>query len=69
MTTCAVIDLASGKVINLIVAEPTDPIDDGMILQASPPDGVEIGTPWDGTNFVLPVGKTAPIVGGSLKTL
>ena len=53
MTTCAVVQLSDSVVINLIVAEPTDPAPDGCELIEVPlgtPCG--IGWTWDGTQFV-----------------
>jgi hypothetical protein len=62
---CALINLASGLVENLIVADPaTDVVDAGYLLIESPPDGVVIGATWDGAKFtnsaVAAPGSPAP---------
>ena len=62
MTTCAVI--RNGVVINFIMASPRDPVPPGDLLVANPPQYVEIGMQWDGTNFVPPVGTLPPDIDG-----
>lgn len=60
MTVCAECQLSDGLVINVIVAEPTDPAPDSTQLIETPDaDGnnAEINGTWNGTNF-LP----APVV-------
>lgn len=55
MATCAHINLASGVVENMIVADPAvDSPWDGYLLVTDLPNFVTIGTPWDGKNFVPP---------------
>lgn len=57
MTTCAVCQLSDGLVINLIVAEPTDPAPSGCQLIVTPDDlgnNAQIGGTWDGTQFIQP---------------
>jgi hypothetical protein len=51
MTTCAVIDQNS-VVVNLIVAEPTDPPPEGCTLIEIP--HCDIGYVWDGVQFNPP---------------
>lgn len=51
MTTCAVID-SNNVVINLIVAEPTDPAPEGCTLVEIPI--CDIGYIWDGQKFKPP---------------
>jgi hypothetical protein len=56
MTTCAVCQLSDGLVVNIIVAEPTDPYpQQGCQLIVTPDqDGnnANIGWIWNGTDFV-----------------
>lgn len=61
MTTCAVVQLSDGLVVNIIVAEPTDLAPDNcfLVLVDSPCD---IGWTWDGTQFVAPVVEIVPPV-------
>lgn len=51
---CAVID-ANGIIVNIIMAEPTDPAPDGCSLIGIE-DGVfcDIGWSWDGASFIDP---------------
>ena len=51
MTTCAVIN-EENVVVNLIVAEPTDPPPEGCTLIEIP--FCDIGYTWDGTRFNPP---------------
>lgn len=52
---CAVVLIATGEVINVIVAEPTDPAPDNCELIAIPEgQPVSIGWYWDGAEFVNP---------------
>ena len=56
---CAHINLSTGKVENLIVADPE--VDDpwpGYLLVVEFPDFVQIGTEWDGKDFVRPAPPT-----------
>ena len=55
MSNCAVCQLSDGLVINIIVAEPTDPAYEGTQLVLVP-EGVpcDIGWTWDGTAFIDP---------------
>ena len=55
MTICAVCRLDNGLVINVIMAEPTDPAPYGCQL-IEVPDGVHSGIAWtwDGTQFIDP---------------
>lgn len=66
MSTCAVCQLSDGKVINLIVAEPTDPCPEPECQLVLVPEGmpVDMGNTWDGTNFKDAEGNilTAPVV-------
>ena len=56
--TCAVCQLSDGLVINIIVAEPTDPCpyEDCQLIATPDVDGVDaqIGWYWNGTNFIDP---------------
>jgi hypothetical protein len=54
MTVCAHINLSTGLVENMIVAEETCPVEADYLLKANPPSWVDIGTPWDGNDFVPP---------------
>ena len=56
MTVCALINLSTMLVQNMIVAVEADPVPDGLLLKdiTNGPDFVTIGTPWDGENFVPP---------------
>jgi len=51
MTTCAVIN-SENRVVNIIVAEPTDIAPDGCILVEIP--FCDIGYIWDGSKFTPP---------------
>jgi hypothetical protein len=52
---CAVVLIATGEVINIIVAEPTDPAPDDCELIALPDDSpADIGWYWDGSEFIDP---------------
>jgi hypothetical protein len=53
---CALVELSTNLVINLIIADPSvDPSPDGFILiSLSDEDPVGIGWTWDGTDFVEP---------------
>jgi hypothetical protein len=58
VTTCAVCQLSDGLVVNVIVAEPTDPCpEQGCQLIVTPDqDGnnAQIGWYWNGTDFIDP---------------
>jgi hypothetical protein len=57
MTTCAVCQLSDGLVINIIVADPTDPCADGCQLIVTPTETgsyANIGFTWNGTEFINP---------------
>lgn len=56
MMRCAVVEISSGLVINLIIADPVvDPAPDGSLLIGLPDDSpVSIGWIWDGENFIDP---------------
>jgi hypothetical protein len=62
MSNCAVCQLSDGLVVNIIVADPTDPAYDGTQLILIP-DGVmcDIGWTWDGTTFINPNPDGAPV--------
>jgi len=54
MTTCAIIQLSDGLVVNVIVAAPSDPAPDKCQLITTPDEfGVDaqIGWYWDGLTF------------------
>ena len=53
---CALVEISSGLVTNLIIADPViDPSPDGFILIGlSDEDPVNIGWTWDGTEFINP---------------
>jgi len=57
MSTCAVID-SSNTVVNIIVAEPTDPCPypDCQLIVTPDADGndAQIGWIWNGTDFIDP---------------
>lgn len=55
MTICAVCQLSDGLIINLIVAEPTDPAPIDCQLIVSPDNFgnyAQIGGIWNGTQFL-----------------
>lgn len=54
MSTCAVCQLSDGLVINLIIAEPTDPCPVEGCQLVLVPEGlpVDLDDKWDGTNFI-----------------
>ena len=55
MSTCAVCQLSNGLVINLIIAEPTDPAPDGCQLVITPDStgySPNIGDTWNGSVFI-----------------
>ena len=58
MTTCAVCQLSDGLVINIIIAEPTDPCPyEGCQLIVTPDvngNKAQIGWYWNGTDFIDP---------------
>jgi hypothetical protein len=57
MSTCAVCQLTDGLVVNLIVAEPTDPPPDECQLIVTPDElgnNAQMGGTWDGTQFLPP---------------
>ena len=57
---CALVNLSTGLVENLIVAEAGMPVDEGYVLVPDYPAFVAIGMPWNGS-FVDPnAGKTSP---------
>jgi hypothetical protein len=52
---CAYIDKASGVVLNLIIASPTDPVPKDIILIEVPENmSVSLGWIWDGFIFINP---------------
>lgn len=55
MTTCAVVQIADGLVINTIMASPSDIAPDNCILVDIFGLFVEIGYVWDGTSFIKPI--------------
>lgn len=62
MTTCAVYKLDSGLIINLIVAEPTDPCPyPECALVDTTGYTVAIAYSWNGTNFLDYYGNIVPI--------
>ena len=58
MTTCAVCQLSDGLVINMIIADPTDPCpyEDCQLIETPDINGVsaQIGWYWNGTDFIDP---------------
>ena len=55
MTTCAVCQLTDGLIINVIVAEPTDPAPEDTQLIVTPDsqdNNAEIDNTENGTNFL-----------------
>ena len=55
-TTCAVCRLSDGLVINIIVAQPSDPAPDGcQLVEIMTGQTCDIGWTWDGTQFVASV--------------
>ena len=57
MSACAVCQLSDGLIVNLIVAEPTDPAPVGFQLIATPDNlgnNAYINGTWDGTQFLPP---------------
>ena len=57
MTTCAVCQLSDGLVINIIVADPTDPAPLDCQLVITPTAGgsyANIGFYWNGSQFINP---------------
>lgn len=54
-TTCAVCRLDDGLVINLIVASPSDPAQEGcQLIEVTSDMDCEIGWTWNGSIFVPP---------------
>jgi hypothetical protein len=55
MSNCAVCQLSDGLVVNIIVAEPTEPAYEGTQLVLVPDVVMScIGWAWDGTAFIDP---------------
>jgi hypothetical protein len=55
MTTCAVVQLSDSVVVNMIIAEPTDPAPEGCELILVPPGmPCSTGWVWNGTEFINP---------------
>jgi hypothetical protein len=51
---CALVNLKTGKVENIIMAEPDDPVETDHIIIAEPPDWVTIGVQWEDKRFLNP---------------
>lgn len=49
---CALVNLTTNQVENLIVADASDPVHVGYLLVTRPPDWVQIGTDWRDGAFV-----------------
>lgn len=49
---CALVNLTTNQVENLIVADASDPVQVGYLLVTRPPDWVQIGTDWRDGAFV-----------------
>jgi hypothetical protein len=67
MTQCALINIATRTVENIIMASADDSIQDGYSLIENPPRWVTVGTEWNGSSFVAPtppVGAAAPVIKG-----
>ena len=58
MSVCAVCQLTDGLVINIIVADPSDPTPDPACQLIATPDqnghDAQIGWYWNGTDFIDP---------------
>ena len=55
-TNCAVCQLTDGLVVNIIVAVPTDPAQEGCeLVEVMSDQPCGIGWYWDGVNFNPPV--------------
>lgn len=54
MTTCAVVQIADGLVINTIATDPSDLAPDGCFLVDITDLVVNIGWIWNGTSFSNP---------------
>ena len=56
----ALLNQNTSLVENVIMADVGDPVPDGFLLIANPAEFVEIGTVWDGNDFVRPADKPTP---------
>ena len=76
----AVVDDASGKVVNVIVLdeESSGDFDPGQGMTLVQSDDAAIGYTWDGTNFIVPpppppppqvAFSNAPIMGGTIREI
>jgi hypothetical protein len=55
MSVCAVVDLNSNVVVNMIVAEVSDLAPEGTrLIEVTPDMAGHIGWTWDGTKFIDP---------------
>lgn len=55
MTTCAVVQLLDFVVVNIIVADPTDPApNECELIEIQPGISCDIGWIWNGTQFIPP---------------
>lgn len=53
---CAVCQLSDGLVINIIMAEPSDPPQIGcQLIEIMNEQGCDIGWAWDGVAFIAPL--------------
>lgn len=54
-TRCAVCQIVDGLVINIIMAVPSDPAQDGCeLVEIMNEQPCDIGWSWDGVNFIEP---------------
>lgn len=67
---CALVNISTGMVENVIVADPVfDPAPEGYRLIGDLPAFVEIGSAWDGTKFIAPLGAIPPETADGLDML
>lgn len=54
-TRCAVCDLTTGEVVNMIIASPSDPAPEGcQLIEVMNGQMCDIGWFWDGVEFTPP---------------
>lgn len=55
-TRCAVCQLTDGLVVNIIMADPSDPPQEGcQLIEIMNGQPCDIGWYWDGTEFINPI--------------
>ena len=62
-TNCAVCQLSDGLVVNIIVALPSDPTQEGcQLIEVMVDQFCDIGWYWDGVTFIPPVVQEPTLV-------